>query len=208
MDSIARCFSVATTSHLQYVNYLSVRFIVMISPSLRLSNACITLYISISNFHIYWDSFHWMLSTHNYFTSSELFLWIFDPKPWPLHHSVNWWFSGYITIILLPLWAGYLSRYSDWLRAGRSGIESRWGRDFPTVQTGPGAHSAFCKMGTGSFSGVKCCRGVLLTTHPLLVPRSWKSRAMPLPTLRVHTGLVTGSLFLTSTTYVVLDGGH
>jgi len=25
--------------------------------------------------------------------------------------------------------AGQLSRYSDWLRAGRSGIESRWGRD-------------------------------------------------------------------------------
>jgi hypothetical protein len=31
-------------------------------------------------------------------------------------------------------------------------------------------------MGTGSFSGVKCGRGVLLTTHPLLAPRSWKSR--------------------------------
>ena len=49
--------------------------------------------------------------------------------------------------------------------------------------TGPGAHPASCKMGTGSFPGVKCGRGVLLTTHPLLVPRSWKSRAIPLPTL-------------------------
>jgi len=27
-------------------------------------------------------------------------------------------------------------------------------------------------MGTGSFPGVKCGRGVLLTTHLLLVPRS------------------------------------
>ena len=36
-------------------------------------------------------------------------------------------------------------------------------------------------MGTESFPGVKCCRGVLLTTHPLLVLRSWKSRAIPLP---------------------------
>jgi hypothetical protein len=62
------------------------------------------------------------------------------------------------------------------------GIESRWGRDFPPVQTGPGAHPASCTMGTGSFPGVKCGRGVLLTTHPLLVPRSWKSRAIPLPT--------------------------
>ena len=75
------------------------------------------------------------------------------------------------------------------LRARRSGIESRWGRDFPPVQTGPGAHTASCKMGTGSFSGVKCGRGVLLTTHHLLVPRSWKSRAIPLPTLWATTGL-------------------
>jgi hypothetical protein len=28
--------------------------------------------------------------------------------------------------------------------------------------------------------------GVLLNTHPLLVPRSWKSRAEPLPTLWPH----------------------
>ena len=75
------------------------------------------------------------------------------------------------------------------LRDGRSGIESRWGRDFPSVQTGPGAHSAFCKMGTGSFPGLNCGRGVLLTTHPLLVPRSWKSRAVPLPTLWATPGL-------------------
>ena len=53
----------------------------------------------------------------------------------------------------------------------------RLGRDFPPVQTGSGAHPASCKMGTGSFPGVKCGRGVLLTTHPLLVPRSWKSKS-------------------------------
>ena len=29
-----------------------------------------------------------------------------------------------------------------------------------------------CTVGTGSFPGVKCYRGVLLTTHSLLVPRS------------------------------------
>jgi len=28
------------------------------------------------------------------------------------------------------------------LRAGRPGIESRWGQDFPSVQTGLGAHPA------------------------------------------------------------------
>ena len=52
------------------------------------------------------------------------------------------------------------------LRAGGSGIESRWGRDFPPVQAGPRAHPASCKMGAGSFPGVKCGQGVLQTTHP------------------------------------------
>ena len=53
------------------------------------------------------------------------------------------------------------------------GIESRWGRDFSApVQTGPGAHPASCSMGTASFPGVKSGRGVMLTLHPLLVPRS------------------------------------
>ena len=47
-----------------------------------------------------------------------------------------------------------------------------WRRDFPPVQTGPGDHPAPCTMGTGSFPGLKWGRGVLLTTHPLLVPRS------------------------------------
>jgi len=62
-------------------------------------------------------------------------------------------------------------------------------RDFPHVQTGPGAHPASCKMGNGPFPVVKYGRGVLLTTHPLLVPRSWKSRAIPLPTLWATPGL-------------------
>jgi hypothetical protein len=68
------------------------------------------------------------------------------------------------------------------------------GRDFPPVQTGPGAHPASCTMGTGSFPGVKYGRAVLLTTHPLLVPPSWKSRAIPLSTLWATTGPVTGTL--------------
>ena len=98
--------------------------------------------------------------------------------PWA---AISFWLCGCVWLEL------YL--YSDWLRAAQSGIEYRWGRDFPPVQTGPGAHPAFCKMGTGSFLGVKCGRGVLLTTHPLLVPRSWKSRAIPLPTLWATLGL-------------------
>jgi len=40
------------------------------------------------------------------------------------------------------------------------------------VQAGPEAHSASCKMDTGYFPGVRCCRGVTLTPQPLLVLRS------------------------------------
>jgi len=56
-------------------------------------------------------------------------------------------------------------------------------------------------MGTGPFPGVKYDRGVLLTTHPLLVQRSWKSRAIPLPTLWATTRPVTGTLLLIYYTY-------
>jgi len=40
------------------------------------------------------------------------------------------------------------------------------------VQTGPESHTASCTMGTGSFPRVRCGRGVTLTPHPLLMPRS------------------------------------
>ena len=74
---------------------------------------------------------------------------------------------------------------------GLDGPGSNPGGDeiFPLAHTGPGAHPASCKMGTGSFPRVKCGRGVLLTTHPLLAPRTWKSRAIPLPTLWATPGL-------------------
>jgi len=69
------------------------------------------------------------------------------------------------------------------------------GRDFPPVQTSAGAHPASCKMGTGSFPGVKYGRGVLLTTHPLLVPRSWKSRDTSIHPLS-HTKACNGDTLL------------
>ena len=79
------------------------------------------------------------------------------------------------------LWTGYPSRYCDWLRAGRSGDRIPVLARFSVpVQTGSGAHPASCTMGTGSFPGVKSGRGVKPTSHPILVPWSWKGRAIPL----------------------------
>jgi hypothetical protein len=91
-------------------------------------------------------------------------------------------------------WARWLSRYSDWLRAGPSGdripVRARFSAP---VHTGPGAHPASCTMGTGSFPGGKSGRGVTLTPHPLLVPRSKKqSRAIPLLSLRAFVAYKKG----------------
>ena len=57
---------------------------------------------------------------------------------------------------------------------GGPGIESRWKARFSApVQTCPEAHSASCTYnGYRVFLGVRCGRGVTLTTHPLLAPRS------------------------------------
>jgi len=61
------------------------------------------------------------------------------------------------------------SRYSDSLRAGRSGDRLPVGTRFTaSVQTGPGAHPASYTMGTGYFPGVKQpCRDV---EHPSKLP--------------------------------------
>ena len=71
------------------------------------------------------------------------------------------------------------------LRAGRSGIESLWGRDFPSVLTGPGAHPASCTIYTGSFPGVEAAGAWGWNPHPHLVPKVLKKiRAITLLTLR------------------------
>jgi hypothetical protein len=86
----------------------------------------------------------------------------------------------------------YLKKYSVVLEPGSSGsIVSDYGlddwaigvrspagaKDFSSiffVQTGSGAHPTSCTMGTGGPfpGGVKLGRGVTLTPHPYLVPRS------------------------------------
>jgi hypothetical protein len=81
------------------------------------------------------------------------------------------------------------------VRAGRSGDRFPVGARFSApVQTG--AQPGSWTMGTGSFSGVKSGRGVLLTTHPLLATSSWKSRDTPPSTFWGTTGPATGLLYL------------
>jgi len=67
---------------------------------------------------------------------------------------------------------GYLSRYCDSLRTGRSRVRIAVGVIISApVQTGPGVHPASCKMSTGSLSRKERGRGVALSTHPHIPPR-------------------------------------
>jgi hypothetical protein len=94
----------------------------------------------------------------------------------------------YVINLQLPAcWSGSSIGIATELRSGRSGIEFRWDKIFrpsrpaleptqPPVQWEPG------------LSRGKVQAGALLTTHPLLLPQSWKSRAITLPTLWVTPG--------------------
>ena len=69
-------------------------------------------------------------------------------KDYSLHYSCN-------TDIIGQFVTGFLVKKE---------IENPGGSRFSTpVQTGPEAHPPSCTMGTGSFPGVRCCRGVTLT---------------------------------------------
>jgi hypothetical protein len=67
------------------------------------------------------------------------------------------------------------------------GIASRWGRDFPQPSRPALGPTQPPVQWVKFFSRGKLGRGVMLTT--LLVPGSWKSRAIPLPTLWATPGL-------------------
>ena len=72
-------------------------------------------------------------------------------------------------------------RYSDWLRAGRSGNRIPVGGEiFRTSPDRPWGPPTLLYNGYRVFPGVKSGRVVTLTPHPLLVPWSRKSRAIPL----------------------------
>ena len=86
----------------------------------------------------------------------------------------------YKTATVCP-WAGYLSRYTDWLWAGRFGDRIPLGGEiFHTCPDRPWGPLSLLYNVCLSFPGVKSGQGVTLTRHPLLVPWSWKGRAIPL----------------------------
>jgi hypothetical protein len=66
------------------------------------------------------------------------------------------------------------------------GIETGWGRDFPHLSWGPPSP---LYNGYRVFPGGKVRPGRDADPSPLLVPRSWKSWAIPLPTLWATPGL-------------------
>ena len=75
------------------------------------------------------------------------------------------------------------------------GIESRWGEIFRTYPDRLRGPPSLLYNGYRVFPGGKDGRGVMLTTHPLLVPRLRKSWAIPPLTLWVLLGLLRGSLY-------------
>jgi hypothetical protein len=76
------------------------------------------------------------------------------------------------------------------------GIGSRWGEIFRTYPDRLRGPPSLLYSGSRVFPGGKGGRGVMLTTHPLLVPRLRKSWAIPPLTLWVLLGLLWGSLYL------------
>jgi hypothetical protein len=115
------------------------------------------------------------------------------------NQSPTQWNPPHIRLCYRPaVFSHHVSLHLHYCGPGSSvGITTHFGLDGPGPN--PGGDAIFRQSrpalgptqynGYRVFPGVKCGRGVLLTTHPLLVPRSWKSRAKPLPTLWVTPGL-------------------
>jgi hypothetical protein len=74
-------------------------------------------------------------------------------------------------------------------------IESRWRRDYSHTSRPTLGHTQLPVQWVPDFSQRKSGRGVVLTTHPLLAPRSRECRVIPLLPLWVFES-VTGYLYL------------
>jgi hypothetical protein len=118
-----------------------------------------------------------------------------------LSHGISWIPCSIILLKNIPL------PLTDWRRGSSISIVSDYGLDdwaigvrFPAgakdfssslcVQTGSGVHPASRTMGIGDpFPRAKRGRGVTLTTHPYLVPRSRMSRSYISSPPKRHHGM-------------------
>jgi hypothetical protein len=97
------------------------------------------------------------------------------------------------TFYQILLWAG-AAQYSAWLRTGRRRFDPRQRqRIFPLTSEsrpalGPTQRPVQWVLGV-LYPGVKGSRGVMLTTHPLLVPRLRKSRSYTSSPPKRHHGV-------------------
>jgi hypothetical protein len=120
----------------------------------------------------------------------------------PLACFIGVWSIRYVTVnILFYFWEAlskYRSRYSSVGIATHYGLEgpgigSWWGEIFRTYPYRLRGPPTLLYDGYWVFPGGKGGRGVMLTTHPLLVQRLRKSWAIPTLTLWVLLGLLRGS---------------
>jgi hypothetical protein len=75
------------------------------------------------------------------------------------------------------------------------GIKSRWGQDFLHCPDRPWGPPSLLYIGYRIFPGVESSWDVTLTPHPLLVPRSKKSRAIPLLSLKAFLACKKGETY-------------
>jgi hypothetical protein len=82
---------------------------------------------------------------------------------------------------------GYYSLYSSLLYVGWLGFRTVWSKFSVPVQTGPGAHSASCIVGSGFlFLGVRQLgHGINHPPHPVLMLKK-ELKGSPAPLLGLH----------------------
>jgi hypothetical protein len=125
-----------------------------------------------------------------------LMLWSFELliyRQFSLFVQMDYWFSAWLPLILGP---GSSVGIATGYRLDGLGIESRWGEIFRTRPEWTWGPPSLLYNGYRVFPGDKATGTWCWTTHPLLVPRSRKSRAIPLPPWAL--GYVTGYLYLTT----------